>query len=758
MRGAVVKEATAPFNLDKNYSMLTLSKRTAFLLALFLVSMGSLLAQDLTIPIETKTKALVLEVKNDQHLNIVYLGERLNSQKEYSNIGAQRMLNEQGESSNFAAYSTAGTNTMFEPAIACVHSDGDNSLDLRYQKHTIDNSPDGSTTTRITLKDPVYDFFVELFYKAWPDEDVMEQWAVITNREKGKVVLNKFASANLYLFNREFYLTSYNGGWAREMQPAQTRLQQGIFSVNSKLGTRENLLGSQNFMLSLDGPSTEKSGEVLLGQLAWNGNYNLEFEVDAYKNLRLIAGINAYQSAYELKPGESFETPPFIYTLSNEGKGRASRNIQTWLRTHQLLNGSGERLTLLNNWEATYFDFDEQKLVSLFADARELGVNLFLLDDGWFGNKYPRNNDKAGLGDWEVNKAKIPNGIGNLTKQATNSGVKFGIWIEPEMVNPKSELYEKHPDWVIKEPNRPEIYFRNQLVLDLTNPEVQNFVFGVVDKLFTEAPDLAFIKWDCNAPIYNAHSKYLEKAKKPQSHLYVDYVKGLENVLKRIREKYPTVPMMLCSGGGGRTDYNLLKYFTEFWPSDNTDPIDRIFMQWDYSYYYPAITMCNHVTNWSDKPIKFRIDVASMGKLGFDIRVDHLSKEDLAFCKQAIKNYDGFKDLVWHGDVYHLVDPHETNMASLLYVDAKKTEAIMFSYLIDWRYTTTATQRPIKLQGLDTNKYYQVTETNLKEGQTSPVTSKQRYSGEFLMNVGINPNVNNSRTSVVIKVTAVDGK
>jgi alpha-galactosidase len=733
-------------------------KTTALALALILFCEGDLVAQNLVIPVQTRTKTLVLEVDKDQHLNTVYLGERLNNEKEYSDIEQVRLLNEQGATSNYAAYSTAGTNTMFEPAIACIHSDGDNSLDLRYQKHSSATDPDGSIVTRIILKDPVYDFFVELFYKTWKDEDVIEQWAVVTNKEKGKVLLNKFASANLYFFNRDFYLTSYNGGWARELQPVETRLQQGIFSINSKLGTRENLLGSQNFMLSLDGKASEQNGEVLLGQLAWNGNYNIEFEVDAYKNLRLIAGINPYQSAYELKSGESFETPPLIYTISNQGKGLASRNIQTWLRRHQLLNGDGERLTLLNNWEATYFNFDENKLISLFKGAKELGVNMFLLDDGWFGNKYPRNDDHAGLGDWQVNRNKIPNGIGNLVKEAAKAGVKFGIWIEPEMVNPKSELYEKHPDWVIREPARPEIYFRNQLVLDLSNPDVQDFVFRIVDSLFIQAPQLAFIKWDCNAPIYNAHSTYLEKAKRPQSHLYIDYVKGLEKVLQRIRKKYPAVPMMLCSGGGGRTDYELLKYFTEFWPSDNTDPIDRIFIQWNYSYYYPAITMCNHVTNWSDKPIKFRIDVASMGKLGFDIRVDELSKEDLAFCKQAIKNYDAFKDIVWHGDVYHLISPLETNLASLMYVSPDKTEAVMFNYLTDWRYTTTATQRPIKLQGLDPAKYYQLTEINLQDGRTSPVSSKKRFSGDFLMNVGVNPHVDNGRTSVVLKISAVGGK
>ena len=210
--------------------------------------------------------------------------------------------------------------------------------------------------------------------------------------------------------------------------------------------------------------------------------------------------------------------------------------------------------------------------------------------------------------------------------------------------------------------------------------------------------------------------------------------------------------MMLCSGGGGRTDYRLLQYFTEFWPSDNTDPIDRIFMQWDYSYYYPSIAMSNHVTNWSQKPMKFRVDVASMGKLGFDIRVDQLSKEDLAFCKEAVKNYDEFKTIVWHGDMYRLINPHESNMASLMYVNKDQSEAIMFNYLSDWRYTTTATQRPIKLQGLDANKNYSIREINLAGNQKSPIDSSKIYSGDFLMKVGFNPNVNVQRTSVVLEI------
>ena len=715
----------------------------------------SLSSQQVTIPIETQNTALVLQTDNNKRLKIIYTGKSLKKEQEYAETAKMFKLQSQGAASNNNAYTVAGIdNNFMEPAIAVVHEDGNNSLDLLYDNHKISETPDGATLTTITLKDPVYPFFVDLFYKTWNKEDVIEQWTSIRHTEKGDVTLNKYASANLYLFNKNYYLTSYNGAWAKEMQPEVTNLRQGMHTIESRLGTRENLHTSPNFMLSMDGEATENTGTVLMGQIAWNGNFSLQFETDVLKNMHIVAGINPYQSAYQLKPNTSFDTPRFIYTISFEGRGKGSRNLQKWLRNHTLLDGQGERLTLLNNWEATQFDFDQEELVSLFSGAKDLGVNLFLLDDGWFANKYPRNNDRAGLGDWEVNKSKLPDGIPYLVREAEKAGVKFGIWIEPEMVNPKSELYENNPDWVLRQENRPEIYFRSQLVLDLTNPEVQGFVYDVVDNLFTENPTLAFIKWDCNAPIFNGHSKYLERNNISQSHLYVEYVRGLESVLKRIREKYPTVPMMLCSGGGGRSDYDLLKYFTEFWLSDNTDPLERVFMQWNYSYYYPAISMCNHVTNWSDKSLKYRIDVASMGKLGFDIRVDKLSDKDMKFTQQTIRNYDEFKDVIWHGEMYRLASPYENDLASVMYLNDDKTEGVMFNYLTNWRFLAEPSLLPIKLQGLNKDKTYRLTEINLYDDSQTPIDKGQIYSGEFLMNVGFNPVVNSRRSSVVLKIDA----
>ncbi|MFV0265590.1 MAG: alpha-galactosidase, partial [Draconibacterium sp.] len=562
------------------------------------------------IPIETKQNALVLSVTDAKDLKMNYYGKRLNDASEYDQI-----LLHENQSTDYtglysSAYTPAGGRNLLEPATEVTHADGNMSLELQYVSHELQKITDNISQLKIALEDKVYPFQVDLFYKTYHNEDVIEQWAVIRHQEKKDVVLRKFASANLTLKADEFYLTQFHGDWAKEMQPEESKITHGIKTLDTKLGSRANLFQPSVFMISFDKPSSEDEGTVMYGSLEWSGNFKIDLELDPQNNLRVIGGINNYASSYALPAGKEFKTPVFLTVLSRNGKGEASRKLHNWARDYKLLDGNGTRLTLLNNWEATYFDFNEQKLFSLLKDTKKLGVDLFLLDDGWFANEYPRNNDDAGLGDWQANRKKLPNGVSSLVKEAASNDVKFGIWIEPEMVNPASNLYYEHPDWVIKQPERDEYYFRNQLVLDLSNPEVQDFVFGVVDDLFTENPDLAYIKWDCNAVIYNAHSDYL---KNQQSHLYIDYVEGLYTVLKRVREKYPTVPMMLCSGGGGRVDYGALQYFTEFWPSDNTDPLERIYMQWEYSYFYPSISMSCHVTDWGEQALKYKVDVAMMG-------------------------------------------------------------------------------------------------------------------------------------------------
>jgi alpha-galactosidase len=711
------------------------------------------------IVVETESTALVVRINQNRDPLLIHIGKRFRHSDEYAAIPSfdAKQLNGDYTGLYSSAYTPSGTRSLLEPAIQVIHADGNPSLDLKYVSHHQDttNQSNGIILTTIHLKDPVYPFEVILYYKVFYKENVIEQWTSIKHTETDVVRLQKYSSANLYFSSTDqYYLTHFHGNWAREMNPEEVQLTAGMKVLDTKLGTRADLFQAPSFLLSLHRPlnhDDEDYGEVFAGTLAWSGNYQIQFEIDSLRNLRLIAGINPYASEYFLVPEKEFITPSFFFTYSNQGVGLASRNWHRWARKYRLPQGKGNRLTLLNNWEATYFDFDEEKLTALIKDGKKLGVDLFLLDDGWFGNKYPRNYDSAGLGDWQVNVKKLPHGIGYLINEAEATGIKFGIWIEPEMVNPKSELYENHPDWVIKLPNRAEYYFRNQLVLDMSNPVVQEFVYDVVDRLFTEQPRLAYIKWDCNAVIYNAYSP----TNSHQSHLYVDYVHGLYNVLDRLRTKYPTVPIMLCSGGGGRVDYGVLRYFTEFWPSDNTDGIERVFIQWNYSFFFPAIATCNHVTDWGKQSLKFRTDVAMMGKLGYDIVVAKLNENELLFSQQVLQTYARLKDIIYHGDLFRLVSPYRSDrdIASLVYVNENQDKAVWFTYLIGNRYLA-GSNGVIPMKGLNPTKKYRIQEINVYPGtDTSTIIFQQSLSGDYLMTYGFDPRVDVQRPSVVLELT-----
>ncbi|MBK7478349.1 MAG: alpha-galactosidase [Bacteroidales bacterium] len=696
---------------------------------------------DKIISIETAKSSLVLKVSGrDGRLYHLYLGPRLSSTDSFNQRGNEI----------HPAYATFGTDNLFEPAIRVLHNDGNPSLELIYVSHETVNAGNDATLTRILLKDPLYPFEVTLFCKAFTATDVFEQWAEIRHTEKKPVTIYNYASSMLHFDAERYWLTQFHGDWAEEMKARESELTAGIKILDSKLGSRAHMYQTPVFLLSLNEKAEENSGQVLAGTLGWSGNFRFLFEVDEKNSLRVISGINPFASEYSLQPGQVFKTPSMIFTFSDSGTGQASRNLHRWAINHGVLNGKGSRYTLLNNWEATGFNFDEKKLTSILDDTKKMGLDVFLLDDGWFANKYPRNHDRAGLGDWQENKAKLPGGLGYLVKEADARGVKFGIWIEPEMVNPKSELYETHPEWILKLPNRPEHYFRNQLVLDLTNPKVQEFVYNVVDGMLTANPGIAFIKWDCNRMMTNMYSTYL---KDKQSHLYIDYVNSLYGVLERLRSKYPDLPIMLCSGGGGRVDYGALKYFTEFWASDNTDPLERIYMQWGYSYFFPAISVCNHVTSWGKQSLKFRTDVAMMGKMGFDIEVDKFSDNELKFCQDAIANYNRIKDVIYKGDLYRLISPYKENRAALMYVNQEKTKAVLFSYTLNTRYGETINR--VRLQGLDPDKTYNIREINVpNEGRFRGMSENGRsYTGDYLMNVGLNAGSSTPLTSVVYEIT-----
>ncbi|UAY57191.1 alpha-galactosidase [Arachidicoccus terrestris] len=705
------------------------------------------------ITISTDHCALVYQIDTNRQLQQIYIGTKLISQAAYRDVNAD-FRNENPTLG--MGFPTGGATYLNEPAMEVQHADGNMSLVLNVEHVQVKKINDDITRTDIQMKDPVYPFWITLHFESYAKEDVITTRTTIHHNEDAPVILDRFASAFINIDWNNPYLTHFYGEYEKEMEMSTAKLQPGIFSIQSKLGVRTACNYNPSFFITPQQAVKENEGAVFAGTLAYSGNFNIQFEqlqlnIDMGNSLRIIPGINAYASHYRLQRGEVFETPKFVFSYTQKGLGQISRNFHRWAINYGIYNGRQKRLTLLNNWEATYFDYNQDKLVNLFDGAKKLGVDMFLLDDGWFGNTYPRNNSSAGLGDWQANKKKLPSGIGYLSRQATAKGLKFGIWIEPEMINPSSELYKKHPDWVLAAPNRPKHLYRTQLVLDLINPAVQDFVFGVIDSLMQQAPSIAYMKWDCNRSMDNAYSPYLGKE---QNALYIRYTQAYYKVLDRIRKKYPDLQMMLCASGGGRVEYGALKYFQEFWPSDNTYPVDRIRLQWATSIFYPALTICAHVTAAGRESLKYKMDVAMSGKLGFDIDVQKLSSDQLALARQTVDNYLQYQPVINYGDLYRLVSPYTTNFSSLMYVDSTKSTAILFAYSMETMQQDTWPEW--KLYGLDPQKSYRIKEINLPDSVHSSFKEDGRvFSGESLIHQGLKWFLKRKEQSAVFILEAI---
>ncbi len=698
------------------------------------------------IVIKTNTTSLIFRVDENKQLQQAYFGNNFSDTALYNIV----------KTSNSPAFPGGGLNYTREPAIEAQHADGNISIQLNYVDYSTEKQNDNVTITNINLKDPAYPFYTTLHFKSFNKENIIETWTTVHHEEKNFITLLRYASSFISLNDDNFYLTHFYGDYQTEVEPEEFKLPEGLYSVQTKLGgARATYTSFPFFMVSPNKTLSENEGNVFAGTLAWSGNFNLQFEnirmnTHEGNSLKIISGINNYASAYQLKPNEIFNTPHFIFTYSSNGQGQASRNLHAWALNYAVWNGYQKRQTLLNNWEATYFNFTQDTLVKLFDGAKKLGVDLFLLDDGWFGNNHPRHSDTAGLGDWQPNRKTIPDGIEYLVKQAEAKGIHFGIWVEPEMVNPKSDLYTQHPEWLLKLKNRSEDLFRNQLILDLCNPKVQDFVFGILHDLLSKNPGIAYIKWDCNRYMTNTFSNYLGAN---QQAVYIDYVNGFYKVLERIRKEYPQLEMMLCSGGGGRAEYGALHYFNEFWPSDNTDAIDRIFIQWNYSYFFPAATMCNHVTSGGKESLKYKIDVAMQGKLGFDIKVNDLTAGEIKFCKTSVDTYKRLQSLINYGLLYRLISPYKNSTASLLYADSSKQKAILFAYNLHLHNGDS--YQKIKMEGLDATKKYVVKEINVEDGeQPAFEESGKIFSGEYLMKEGLSWFLYGSLKSAVLEITA----
>ncbi len=679
--------------------------------------------------VSTPGISVVVKAEPGKEAKIVYFGPKIEAEEgEYL-----------ARTTGLSAYPAFGVNCTSEPALSVIHADGNPSLVLVVDGVAV-TSDGSSETLTVTLRDKVYPFSVDLCWKAYSDVDLIEAWSVIRNTGKEPVTLLRFDSACLPI-RRDAWIASFSGAWGNETRLTTELLTPGVKIIKNKDGVRNSQTAHAEVMFGLDGCPQENTGAVIGAALCYSGNFQLKVDTDESDWHKFFAGINPDNSQYVLDPGENFETPALALTYSGEGLGGASRNFHDWARRYALAHGDRERKILLNSWEGIRFGLNEQAMDDMMDDIASMDGELFVMDDGWFGEKYPRDKADCGLGDWTVDKKKLPGGLGHLVKSASDRGLGFGIWIEPEMTNTISELYEQHPDWVIGAPLRDPVYGRGgtQLVLDLSNPAVQDHVFSVVDNLMTENPGIEYIKWDANCPIHSVGSQYLPANK--QSQLDIEYHHGLVKTLKRIREKYPDLTIQACAGGGGRATYGILPWADEFWVSDNTDALQRIYIQWGTSYFYPAIAMACHISESPNQqtsrlvPLKYRIDVAMSGRLGMEIQPKIMTDEEKEQCRKAIGEYKEIRPVVQFGDIYRLVSPYDgQNVASLMYCSKDKSKAVFYWWKLE--HFVNMHLPKVKMAGLDPDRHYRVRE--LDRIDTKPLSFEgQTFSGAFLMNTGL---------------------
>ena len=706
------------------------------------------------IVVSTPKTSLVLHANEGGSLRFSYFGEKLTSNEISQLKGTSMDLNQ-------AAYPAFGQNDMLDlPAIQVLHADGQWTLYPTVDDVTTQTEGNATVTT-ITMTDKQYPVTLKVFYKAYSTVDMIETWTEITHREKKAITLKRYDSGHLAIPQGNLYMIHMHGNWNSETYPTCEPINPGLKVIRNTDGVRNAHNDAPEMMLSLDGKPQENKGRVIGAALCWSGNYELRVNNSSdNRYAHFYAGIAPQTTEYILEPKEVFTTPKLAFTLSNEGMSGVSRNFHRWARYEGWLHqGDQTRKILLNSWEGVYFDINEEGMFQMMEDIKSMGGELFVMDDGWFGDKYQRNDDVTTLGDWMVDKKKLPNGVASLVRKAKSLGIEFGIWIEPESSNTKSEFFEKHPDWVLQEKNRDLKLGRGgtQMLLDLCNPKVQDFVFRVVDNLMTENPEIYYIKWDANCALQNFGSNYLPANK--QSHLYIEYHRGLIKTLQRIRAKYPKLVIQCCSSGGGRVNYGLLPYFEEFWTSDNNDPYQRVFIQWGTSYFFPSNAMAQHIAHspyWNTgrtTPIKYRTDVAMSGRLGMELQPRKMTDEEREQSRRAINDYKPLRELIQLGNLYRLISPYDNEgIASLMYTNDAKSKAVLFAYRVQYLYNMKTPR--IHLAGLDATKNYRLRELNVKVGsEPSPLNNKV-FSGKLLMEQGLYLPLLKDYNSCVFELTA----
>ncbi len=619
------------------------------------------------------------------------------------------------------------------PDLKITFPDGNRDLVLHYVSHNIQDD-----TLTIVLKDISRDVYVTLQYQVDVATGILRRSAAIENRTQNPLTIEHASSATWNLPQSTDYQLRYlTGRWAGEWELQQQAMHPGEVVLESRRGST----GDQNnpwFAIEQGSSQDEDHGSVWFGALGWSGSWRIAIEENQKRQVRVTGGFNPFDFAYELAPGEQLRTPYFYGGFSNEGIGGASRLLHRFEIASILPHAPHERLrpVLYNSWEATGFDVNEAGQEALAEKAASIGVERFVVDDGWFGE---RKNDHAGLGDWNVNPAKFPHGLKPLIDKVHSLGMDFGLWVEPEMVNPDSELYRKHPDWVLNFPGRPRTEGRNQLVLNLARPDVRAYVYGVLDKLLIDN-DIAFLKWDYNRnwsePGWSAVAPQKEKE------VYVKYVENLYSILKELRERHPNVEIESCSGGGARVDLGIMRYTDEVWPSDNTDPFDRLSIQNGFTYPYSPGVMMAWVTDspsWMNNrstSLEYRFLSAMQGSLGVGANLNKWTPEDFATAKKMIAQYKEIRQTIQRGSLYRLISPVNGSEFSVTEsVAGDLHEAVVFAFLHSSQMGYAYPQ--VYLRGLDPDAQYYLRALDGAAGSDTPAVA----SGAYWMRNGLGVNL-----------------
>lgn len=649
------------------------------------------------------------------------------------------------------AYPTFGEDPFEAPALRVTNAGGALMTRLTYREHTVSPSERGDHLT-ITLVDDAQPLTVRLHVRSFDDEAVLEQWVDVTNDQAKPVVLHEVAAAAPLFAGTDLRLDHFTGDWGAEFQPIHDRLTAGTKVICARATTRPAHEVPPYVRFSPDGPASETSGTVLAASLAWGGNFQMAFDVRRPGTVRAWLGHLPTGAEYLLDPGAVFTTPAVLWAWSDEGTRSLTHRLHSWVRSNAVRDGDRDRAIVVNNWEATGFNFDEDRLVAFCGQAAELGGEIFLLDDGWFGVDYPRVDDNAGLGDWTPNPDRLPNGLAPVGEAASRAGIRFGAWIEPEMVNPASRLYHDHPDWVVSELGRERREERNQLQLNLCHPEVADHVQHVADSVLEPANQVTYLKWDANRmitePGSNAHPP------DRQGHWPVDVVRATWSVMEAIARKHPDVEMMLCASGGGRIDLGTLRYFHEVWLSDNTDPVDRVRMQWHAAEFLPVNTLASHVTRWGQRPIAFACAVAMSARFGFDINTQWLDDDEMRTCQRASAQYKRLRPVIQRGDLYRIVSPEFGPVGALAFHDQDDDRTVAFAFrLPDRSVDTDAPPHRMTFDFLHAKTVYQVQPINLTDDAT---VAPQHMRGAELLSGGLDLELHEACIAHIWEITRSD--